>query len=129
MRVVMSRVLLSGVLLLLSAEVLPAQGGPAVVVVVPVVQREVTAVHAFVGTVEPLKRATIGSAVDGRVVEFDVEEGDRIRSGQALAKLLTATIELELKAAACSGRDPSSFLPLTSAPAAINSPAISTCPW
>jgi len=95
----MSRVLLSGVLLLLSAEVLPAQGGPAVVVVVPVVQREVTAVHAFVGTVEPLKRATIGSAVDGRVVEFDVEEGDRIRSGQALAKLLTATIELELKAA------------------------------
>ena len=98
-RVVMSRVLLSGVLLLLSADRLPAQGGPAVVVVVPVVQREVTVVHAFVGSVEPLKRATIGSAVDGRVVEFGVEEGDRIRSGQPLAKLLTATIQLELKAA------------------------------
>ena len=100
LRVETSRVLLSGVLLLLGAAGLPAQGrGPAVVVVVPVVEREVTAVHAFVGSVEPLKRATIGSAVDGRVMEFAVEEGDRIRSGQPLAKLLTATIQLELKAA------------------------------
>ena len=98
-RVLNSRVILSAVFVLLLASRLPAQRGPAVVVVVPVVEREVTAGHSFVGSVEPLKRATIGSAVDGRVTEFPVEEGDRIRGGQSLAKLLTATIELELKAA------------------------------
>lgn len=98
-RVLNSRVILSAVFVLLLASRLPAQRGPAVVVVVPVVEREVTAGHSFVGSVEPLKRATIGSAVDGRVTEFPVEEGDRIRGGQPLAKLLTATIELELKAA------------------------------
>ena len=98
-RVLMGRAALSVVFVLLLASRLPAQGGPAVVVVVPVVEREVTAGHTFVGSVEPTKRATIGSAVDGRVIEFPVEEGDRIRDGQSLAKLLTATIVLELKAA------------------------------
>ncbi|HAA50310.1 MAG TPA: efflux RND transporter periplasmic adaptor subunit [Planctomycetaceae bacterium] len=99
LRVLKSRVIWSAVFVLLLANRLPAQRGPAVVVVAPVVEREVTAGHSFVGSVEPFKRATIGSAVDGRVTEFPVEEGDRIRGGQSLAKLLTATIELELKAA------------------------------
>ena len=90
---------LSGVVVLLSGDRLPAQRGPAVVVVTKVVEREVTSGHSFVGSIEPLKKATIGSAVDGRVVEFPVEEGDRIGDRQPLAKLLTATIQLELKAA------------------------------
>ena len=46
----------------------------------------------------PYKSATIGSAVDGRVADFPVNEGDAVKKGQPLAQLLTATIELELKA-------------------------------
>ncbi|MFP6767957.1 MAG: efflux RND transporter periplasmic adaptor subunit [Planctomycetaceae bacterium] len=92
-------VAMAGTLVLLGAGRLPAQRGPAVVVVTAVVEREVTAGHTFVGTVEPLKKATIGSAVDGRVVEFPVEEGERISGKQPLARLLTQTIQLELKAA------------------------------
>ena len=92
-------VVVAGTLVLLGTSRLPAQRGPAVVVVTAVVEREVTAGHTFVGTVEPLKKAIIGSAVDGRVVEFPVEEGERISGKQPLAKLLTRTVQLELKAA------------------------------
>jgi RND family efflux transporter MFP subunit len=53
----------------------------------------------FVGTVMPLRMATIGSAVDGRVVEYPLDEGDRVERGQMLAQLLTETIQLELAAA------------------------------
>ena len=45
------------------------------------------------------QRAIIGSAIDGRVVEFPVNEGDRVEAGQKLAQLLTDTISLELAAA------------------------------
>src|SRR5690606_33467473 len=53
----------------------------------------------FVGTVMPLRRAVVGSAVDGRVVEVPVDVGDRVAAGQKLAQLLTQTISLELEAA------------------------------
>jgi RND family efflux transporter MFP subunit len=69
------------------------------VTVAPVVEREMTAGQSFVGTVMPLKKAIIGSAVDGRIVEFPLNEGDRVERGQTLAQLLTETIELELAAA------------------------------
>lgn len=77
-----------------------AQGGGASPVVVAVVQeREVASGQTFVGTVMPLKRSSVGSAVDGRVVEFPVNEGDRVEKGQALAQLLTETIRLQTEAA------------------------------
>src|SRR5688572_8700532 len=44
--------------------------GPAIVAVSPVVEREVTAGQTFVGTVMPLRKAVVGSAVDGRVMEY-----------------------------------------------------------
>src|SRR5690606_8822162 len=47
----------------------------------------------------PLKRSVIGSAVDGRVVEFPINVGDRVEAGQTLAQLLTETIKLEVAAA------------------------------
>lgn len=75
------------------------QRGPSPVVVSPVFEDEVLAEQTFVGTVTPLRMATIGSAVDGRVVELPVEEGDRVEEGQALAQLLTDTITLEIAAA------------------------------
>jgi len=77
------------------------QGPPraAPVVVSPVVAREVTVGQEFVGTVMPLKKATIGSAVDGRVVEYPLNEGDRVAKGEPLAQLLTDTIKLQIAAA------------------------------
>ncbi|TWT43135.1 efflux RND transporter periplasmic adaptor subunit [Botrimarina hoheduenensis] len=73
--------------------------GAPMIVVSPVVQRTIAATQVFVGTVAPVKRALIGSAVDGRVVEFPVEEGDRVESGSKLAQLMIETISLELAAA------------------------------
>jgi RND family efflux transporter MFP subunit len=72
---------------------------PAPVVVAEVDRQEVTAGQPFVGTVMPSKRAVIGSAVDGRVVEFPHNDGEWVREGEPLAQLLTETIRLELAAA------------------------------
>jgi RND family efflux transporter MFP subunit len=84
----------------ITARIAPAQGPPAALVVVsPAVEREVAAGQAFVGTVMPLRTALVGSAVDGRVIEFPLDEGDRVDRGGMLAQLLTDTIQLELAAA------------------------------
>lgn len=80
-----------------SARAQPPQFAP--VVVSPIVQREVASGKTFVGTILPVKKAIIGTAVDGRVIELLFEEGDRVQAGQPLARLLTDTINLELKAA------------------------------
>ncbi len=77
-----------------------AQGlPPTLVTVSPIVEREVAASQTVIGTVTPLRKATIGSAVDGRVIEFPLNEGDRVERGGMLAQLLTDTIQLELAAA------------------------------
>lgn len=76
-----------------------AQGGPALVELAAVVDRDVASGQTFVGTVMPTRRAVIGSAVDGRVIDVMFEEGDRVEKDQPLAQLLTQTIELELAAA------------------------------
>jgi len=98
----MSKVIVNGwaLLLMVAAECL-AQGPPRaeLVVVSPVVEREVTVGQTFVGTVMPSKKATIGSAVDGRVIEYPLNEGDRVAKGEPLAQLMTDTIKLEIQAA------------------------------
>jgi multidrug efflux pump subunit AcrA (membrane-fusion protein) len=82
------------------AQTVAAQGPPpTLVAAAPVVEREVAASQAVVGTVMPLRMATIGSAVDGRVIEFPLNEGDRVERGGVLAQLLTDTIQLELASA------------------------------
>jgi RND family efflux transporter MFP subunit len=72
-----------------------AQFGPAQVAVSPVVEREVAVAQTFVGTVMPLKKAVVGSAVEGRVIQYPKNAGDRVEEGEVLAQLLTTTIELE----------------------------------
>jgi RND family efflux transporter MFP subunit len=74
-------------------------GPPSPVAVVTAKMQQFTPDQAFVGTVRPLRRAVIGSAVDGRVVEFNVDQGQRVAEGQPIAQLLTETINLEVKAA------------------------------
>jgi RND family efflux transporter MFP subunit len=69
------------------------------VAVSPVVEREISSAQSFVGTVMPLRKAIVGSAVDGRVIEFPLNEGDRVTSGQVLAQLLTDTVKSEVAAA------------------------------
>jgi multidrug efflux pump subunit AcrA (membrane-fusion protein) len=88
-------------LVLCAVDIASAQPGrgPAPVVVAKVAERSMTAAQFFVGTVMPQRHAIIGSAVDGRVVEFPVEEGDRVEPEQKLAQLLTETITLELASA------------------------------
>lgn len=81
----------------------------ATVIVAPVVQREVSAGQTFIGAVVPSRRSVIGSAVDGRVVELAVNDGDPVKMlagdgqqpprGQPIAQLLTETIEIEIEAA------------------------------
>ena len=88
------------------ASVAAAQAPAAPVVVAPVIERDVAEGRTFVGTVEPVRRSTVGSETDGVVVEYVVNEGDRVTRGQTLAKqrprlteiaLLSARAELELR--------------------------------
>ncbi|MDZ4848865.1 MAG: efflux RND transporter periplasmic adaptor subunit [Pirellulaceae bacterium] len=83
----------------IAAKATLAQMGPAVVEVSPLAEIEIASTQATLGSIMPTKRAVIGSAVDGRVVEFLVREGDLVQKDQPLASLLTRTIELELEAA------------------------------
>lgn len=72
---------------------------PTPVAVSLVVQQEVRAAQAFIGTILPLRTSTVGSAVEERVVDFPVREGDRVRQGDVLARLRTRTLELQLASA------------------------------
>lgn len=69
------------------------------VVVANVIEAEVRAGQRVVGTVKPLRTSRIGSALDGRVLQFHVDEGQMIRKGQTLAQLATKTLEIEQAAA------------------------------
>ncbi len=71
------------------------QGGPPKVVVAPVIRRSVQMEQTFVGSVMPARESEIGSAVDGRVVEFPVQQGDYVQKDQKLAQLLTGLLEIE----------------------------------
>lgn len=103
MRLRMQRVVFAGLAGLLVGGLFPdaafAQFGPSVVKVAPVEQTTVTSTQTFSGTVMPGKKAIIGSAVEGRVLEYLVDEGDFVKSGQPLAQLRTGTIEIELAGA------------------------------
>ena len=69
------------------------------VVVTEVTEREVNVGHRVVGTVMPIQKSTVGTAVDGRVVEYLVNIGDHVQARQPLAKLRTGTLKIQLKAA------------------------------
>ncbi len=70
------------------------------VAVASVLEAEVRSGQTVVGTVKPLRTSRIGSALDGRVLEFLVDEGEMIRKGQKLAQLRTETLGIEQAAAA-----------------------------
>jgi len=69
------------------------------VVVARVQQRTIAEGQTFVGTAMPSKSSAVGSAVDGRVVEYPIDIGQRVSKGQPLCQLLTETISLQIAAA------------------------------
>ena len=73
---------------------------PSPVVVAKVTVGEVKSGQRAIGFVFPVRRSTIGSAVDGRVESFLVNTGDAVKKGQTIAQLRTGTLEIEQKAAA-----------------------------
>lgn len=93
--------LFSGVLVATLPQFVFAQfGGPAKVTTAEVRRLEGIATgRAFVGSIEARRRSAIGAAVSGRVVEFLVNEGDRVEAKQPLAKLLTKNLEIQIAAA------------------------------
>ena len=91
--------ILAALLAILIGEAAHAQTPPAPVSVAKVVERTVSTGQRFVGTLQPIRRATIGSAVAGRVLEYPINEGDRVTKGQALCQLRTQTILIELEGA------------------------------
>jgi HlyD family secretion protein len=82
-----------------SLSALAQQRPAAPVVVAPVVERDVAAGQSFVGTVMPLRRSVVGSAVSGRVIEFFVNEGDKVKKDQPLAQLRLDALQIQRAAA------------------------------
>ena len=91
-------------LVLVAALVVCADGAhaqqPAAAVAGSLVQSsELSSSQVYVGTVVPSRHSSVGAAVDGRIAEIHVEEGDFVKKGARLAQLLTETITLERDAA------------------------------
>jgi RND family efflux transporter MFP subunit len=90
-------------LIALSCHTVRAQpGGPpeeTPVVISPVVQRDVAEGRTFVGTVHASQTSVVGTAVDGRVEQVLVDDGDWVTALQPLAQLRIKTIDLEVRAA------------------------------
>jgi RND family efflux transporter MFP subunit len=87
--------------LLLTAR-LEAQGPkgglpPATVVTARVVEREEAVGQTFIGTLQPRRRSTVGSAVDGRVEQYPVNDGQWVKKGDVLAELLKEATKIELE--------------------------------
>lgn len=55
----------------------------------------VAAGQAFVGTVLPARTSDVGSAVDGRLVELPIVDGQHVRAGEPIAQLLRGLLEIE----------------------------------
>jgi multidrug efflux pump subunit AcrA (membrane-fusion protein) len=77
----------------------PPAPAPALVHVSKAYEGSIAPTSEFVGTTLPLRRTVVGSAVDGRVVQLAVEVGHEVKEGEAVAQLLTKTLEIELAAA------------------------------
>jgi len=53
----------------------------------------------FVGTVIPARTSDVGSAVDGRILEFPIVDGQHVAEGEPIAQLLRGLLEIERQGA------------------------------
>jgi membrane fusion protein (multidrug efflux system) len=72
---------------------------PALVEVASVVERQVLTRITLVGTAEPWLETVVASEGDGRVNRMLIEEGDRVKKGQALCEQDTTQLRLQIEAA------------------------------
>lgn len=72
---------------------------PVPVVVGRVATMQLAAGQAFVGTVVPARTSDVGSAVDGRLVEFPIVDGQHVAEGEPIAGLLRGLLEIERQGA------------------------------
>ena len=68
---------------------------PVPVVVAEASRMELSRGQSFVGTVYPFRESDVGSAVDGRLVNLPIEDGQQVHKGDTLAELLTGLLEIE----------------------------------
>lgn len=85
-------------------------GELATVVAAKVIKVKRASQHTFIGTVQPVRKAMVGTAVAGRVIDVLVEAGDPVAidsnstsdpdlAGQPMVRLRTGTLEIETGAA------------------------------
>lgn len=78
----------------------PPKGRPPSPVKVETVKtQDIQRSVSLVGTVEPWKRSTVASEIEGLVIQFLAEEGMRVKKGQVLARLRTDTQQILLDSA------------------------------
>ena len=66
---------------------------PVPVVAGLVATRELAGGQPFVGTVLPARTSDVGSAVDGRLVELPIVDGQHVQAGAPIAQLLRGLLE------------------------------------
>jgi len=93
----LTRVLAGALLLAVAAAA--QERPPALVDVAPVVQENIALERRFVGTVRPRRISIVGSETAGRVVDYPLREGQRVKRGEALATLDTAAVDIRIRAA------------------------------
>lgn len=94
---------LLSILVFLAASGPPAAAQPPAVQPVVVARAEqvsLAAAQPFVGTVYPARTSDVGSAVDGRIVQTPMREGEHVAARQPLAELLRGLLEIERAGAA-----------------------------
>jgi RND family efflux transporter MFP subunit len=69
--------------------------GPVPVVAGRVETMDLAAGQAFVGTVLPFRTSDVGSAVDGRLLELPIVDGQHVTEGEPIAQLLRGLLEIE----------------------------------
>ena len=72
---------------------------PVPVVVGRVATMELAAGQAFVGTVLPARTSDVGSAVDGRLVDFPIVDGQHVAESEPIAGLLRGLLSIERQGA------------------------------
>ena len=63
--------------------------------VAEVVTMQLAAGQPFVGTVNPARSSDVGSAVDGRLVDLPIKDGQHVSADEPIAQLLRGLLEIE----------------------------------
>ncbi len=53
--------------------------------------------YSYLGTFEPVRQNTIGSDAQGKIIQLNIEEGQRVSKGQVLAKIDDELLRLQLE--------------------------------